>query len=187
MDSVDPACLSLTDWAVLGLIAEESRHGFAIAGELSAGAPVGQVWTVRRPLVYRAMNHLEALDLITPTRTEPGNQGPQRTLFRATSRGGRLLHNWLKQPVEHQRDVRSALLVKFILLDRKKESLGPLAARQLEQFAPLIRAVGHSKANGESVQRIVALWRLESIRATIRMLKKVIEQESAAALRSGVN
>ena len=35
------------------VIAEEPRHGFSVARELAADMPIGQVWTVRRPLVYR--------------------------------------------------------------------------------------------------------------------------------------
>jgi DNA-binding PadR family transcriptional regulator len=184
MTSVDPTCLSLTDWIVLGLIAEQSRHGFAIASELAADAPVGRVWTVHRPLVYRAIDHLEALDLVEPTRTEDGKQGPKRTLFRATRRGRTMLVSWLKKPVEHQRDVRTELMVKFMLLDRRGEPLGPLAARQLERFGPLARAVQRSQSTGDSAERIVTLWRLESIRATNRMLKRVIEQEASAVARA---
>jgi DNA-binding PadR family transcriptional regulator len=184
MTSIDPTGLSLTDWIVLGLITEQSRHGFAIAGELAGDAPVGRVWTVHRPLVYRAIDHLEALDLVEPTRTEHGKQGPKRTLFRATRRGRTMFLNWLKEPVEHQRDVRSELMVKFMLLDRRRKPLSPLAARQLERFGPLARAVERSRASGDSAERIVALWRLESIRATNRMLKRVIEQESSSLARS---
>src|SRR5262245_66167198 len=79
--------MSLTDWVVLAVIAEEPRHGFSVARELAPDATIGQVWTVRRPLVYRAIEYLGADGLIEATRTEPGTQGPHRTVYRATRSG----------------------------------------------------------------------------------------------------
>ena len=45
---------SLAEWAVLGLLAEEPAHPFALARQLGPGGPLGRVMTVLRPLVYRA-------------------------------------------------------------------------------------------------------------------------------------
>ena len=47
--------LSITEWVVLGLLAEAPAHGFALARELSRDTTLGQVWTVPRALVYRAI------------------------------------------------------------------------------------------------------------------------------------
>ena len=53
MATKESTVLSLTDWVVLGVLTEEPRHGFAVAKELARDAELGQLWTVRRPLVYR--------------------------------------------------------------------------------------------------------------------------------------
>src|SRR3954449_6295285 len=129
--------MSLTDWIVLAVIAEEPRHGFSVARELAPDAALGQVWTVRRPLVYRSLEYLAADRSIKARRTEPGTQGPHRTVYGATRAGRNRLASWLLEPVDHPRDVRSELLVKFVLRARRSEALTPLAVAQLELFGPV--------------------------------------------------
>jgi hypothetical protein len=46
------------EWAVLGLLAEQPTHGFATAEALAPDGVVGRIWTMRRPLVYRALDVL---------------------------------------------------------------------------------------------------------------------------------
>lgn len=41
--------LSLTEWVVLALLAEEPSHGFAVARTLSPSSALGQVWIVPPP------------------------------------------------------------------------------------------------------------------------------------------
>ena len=60
---MDASPLSPTEHAVLGLLAEAPTHGFTIPKELAPGTSVGRVLTVRRPLVYRALDRLVALRL----------------------------------------------------------------------------------------------------------------------------
>ena len=95
----EPDALSLTDWVVLALVAEEPRHGFAVAKELAPDATLGEAWTVRRPLVYRAIDHLRDAGLVEPVRTEAGAQGPHRTVYRATRSGATRVTRWLDRPV----------------------------------------------------------------------------------------
>ena len=52
-----PDAPPLTDWVVLALVVEQPRHGFALARELAADGALGEVWTVPRPLVYRAIDN----------------------------------------------------------------------------------------------------------------------------------
>jgi PadR family transcriptional regulator AphA len=110
--------LTLSEWAVLALIAEQPRHGFAIAKELGPDAEIGQIFTVPRPVVYRALAHLEEELLIYPRRTEPGDRGPARTLMATTDAGQAAVDRWLLTPVAHVRELRTHLLLQFRLLDR---------------------------------------------------------------------
>ena len=52
-------------------------HPFALSRLLGGGGPLGKVLTVRRPLVYRAVERLAHDGLIERERTEPGEAGPQ--------------------------------------------------------------------------------------------------------------
>ncbi|HEY1643116.1 MAG TPA: hypothetical protein VGG35_20665 [Streptosporangiaceae bacterium] len=61
MPDPDEPTLSLSEWVVLGLVCEQPAHGFAIAGLLGRQGSPGEVWRVARPVVYRAIQRLEAL------------------------------------------------------------------------------------------------------------------------------
>jgi DNA-binding PadR family transcriptional regulator len=173
--------MSLTDWIVLAVIVEEPRHGFSVARELAPDAPIGQVWTVRRPLVYRSLEYLAGDRLVEASRTEPGAQGPHRTVYRATRTGSARLARWLDEPVDHPREVRAELLAKFVLRARRNKMLTPLAQRQLELFAPVTEGLTRATRRATGADRVVARWRLESTRAIARTLEAIIADEARSA------
>lgn len=175
------AVLSLTDWVVLGLLAEEPRHGFALAKELEPGAELGQLWTVRRPLVYRAIDHLLEVGLTEPRLVEPGAQGPHRTVIAATRAGRTRLRRWLDEAVEHPRDVRATLLVKLALRARRGDALAPLARRQLDSFAQLQKSLGRRRASTSSVEQLAIEWRYRANEAIRRFLEAVVRAEGRSA------
>ena len=133
---------SLGEWAVLGLLAEGDAHPFALARQLGGGGPLGRILTVRRPLVYRAVERLSRAGLIERHRTEPGQSGPERTVYCTTTNGRRLLDEWLAKPVGHIRDLRLGFLLKIALLRRSRRSTAELVTSQRselsEAFASLV-------------------------------------------------
>lgn len=165
--------LSPGEWAVLALIAQAPTHGFAIAKALAPDGEVGQVWMLPRPLVYRALDTLQAAGLIEPRRTEQG-QGPRRTVVATTRRGKRLVAEWLEQPVEHVREARSQLLLKLLFLDRAGRDPRRLLEAQLEELAPLEQALKRRVAQASGFERTLALWRLESTRAVNRTIRALL-------------
>jgi DNA-binding PadR family transcriptional regulator len=156
---------SLTEWVVLGLIAEGPTHGFALARLLARGGEVGRVWAATRPLTYRAIDQLAADGLIEPVRTEPG-AGPPRTVHRAAASGRRALRRWLSEPVAHPRDVRAELLVKLLLLEREGTPTEPLLAAQRAAFAEVLEAT-----KGAAARDSVSRWRAEQAAAIDRFLQ----------------
>jgi DNA-binding PadR family transcriptional regulator len=106
--------LTAGEWAVLALLAESPTHGFAIARAMAPDGEVGHVWSVRRPLVYRAIETLTRMGLVRPAGTVPSRSGPRRTVLEATPDGKRAVTRWLRQPVGHVRDARSLLMLKLL-------------------------------------------------------------------------
>lgn len=147
--------LSLNEWAVLGVLTEQPRHGYDIAAELRPGNPLGDTWKLSRPLVYRAIERLEALELVEPRRTEPGEGGPPRTVFGPTRRGRSMLKAWLGTPVDHLRDIRSGFLMKLVLRDRLGLDRAPLVAAQQIALASVFDAL----ADRPSPEDVRDLWR----------------------------
>src|SRR5215472_13535770 len=133
--------MSPGEWAVLGLIAERPRHGFAVRKALGPDGEIGRVWALPGPLVYRALTTLQARGLAEVVGAERSDVGPQRTLVTATQAGAEALRAWLWQPVEHLRDFRSLFMLKLALLDRAGKDPEPLLAAQREQVVPIVAAL----------------------------------------------
>jgi DNA-binding PadR family transcriptional regulator len=150
--------LSLSEWAVLACLAERPRHGYDIATELAPASELGAVWRVTRPLVYRALERLEALGLIEARHTEAGDGGPRRVVYGARRPGRDRLARWLREPVPHLRDVRGALLLKLVVARRLEIDTGPLVSAQRARFADALAALATPPPPGDAV----ALWRHRS-------------------------
>ncbi|MGH8916339.1 MAG: PadR family transcriptional regulator [Acidimicrobiia bacterium] len=165
---MERARLSLTELAVLGLLAEGPKHGFAISRDLGPDAPVGRILTVRRPLVYRALERLVDSALAMPARTEPGDAGPQRLVLRVTPAGRRLLRRWLAAPVAHVRDMRIEFQLKLTLLQRSGRTPLPLIRSQLEALRPTLTALEDASVGPPDH---VELWRRHNAHAAAAYLE----------------
>ena len=161
------AGLSLAEAVCLTLVAREPRHGWSIVKALAPDGEVGRVWTLSRPLTYRALEALASAELIEPRGEEPGS-GPPRTIWRATPKGRRISRAWLRRPVSHPRDMRTEFLLKVELGAPAAE----LAGAQLEAFAPAFAGLQRS-ADADPAD-VVARWRVESAEATRRFLESLV-------------
>jgi len=161
--------LSVTEYAVLGLLAERPSHGFALAKELGADTEVGRILTVRRPLVYRALDRLVEQGLVEPAHIEQGDAGPRRAIHRVTRHGRRRLRCWLQSPVAHVRDVRIEFLLKLTLLQRSGRSPLGLISAQVDSLQPTLEALDEEVTTDH-----VELWRRNNARAVRAYLEEVV-------------
>lgn len=168
--------LSLTEWVVLAILAERPAHPFAVARLLAKNGELGQLLTVRRPLVYRAADRLAGAGLCRPDHTEPGEGGPERTIYRVTPAGRRALAAWLREPVPRIRDMRPEFLLKVRLTVRAGVSALPLVEAQQAALAPAFSRLAGLQAGEDEV----SLWRRHTVAATRAYL-----EDLAARLRAG--
>lgn len=162
--------LSLNEWAVLGLLVDQPRHGYDIAAALRPGTPVGDAWRLSRQLVYRALARIEALGLAQADHTEPSAAGPPRTVYAPTERGRSDLRAWLVTPVDHVRDVRNALLLKLVVTEQLGLDPGELVAAQRERFAALLGNLVEQRPDPPPRSDVIALWRHHSAAAVASFL-----------------
>lgn len=162
-----PHDLSVTEYAVLGLLAESPSHGFAIAKELEPDGEVGRVFTVRRPLVYRALDRIVGIGYAEPVTTEKGG-GPTRVIHRITPSGRRRLSRWLTIPVDHVRDLRLEFLLKLVLLTRSDRSPLQLIRAQRSALDPTLTALDEPRAPQDDH---VELWRQHNAAAAAAYLE----------------
>ena len=161
---------SLTEYAVLGLLAEGPTHGFAISKALQTDTEVGRVITVRRPLVYRALDRLVDTGLAEPDHTEPGAAGPNRVIHRVTRPGKRRLDSWLGSPVGHVRDMRIEFQLKLTLLQRLNRSPLQLVVLQRQALDPTLAAL--EVPSSDSVDHL-DLWRRHNAAAAASYLESL--------------
>jgi molybdopterin-binding protein len=157
--------LPFAEWVCLTLITQKVSHGWALGDLLAADGEIGRIWSLSRPLTYRAIDGLVEKELITRTGHAAG-RGRDRVLLAPTPAGRRQARKWLDTPVEHLRDVRIELLVKLALRDRAGLDNAPLLERQRDALAPTIDVLTSSRVGDD----LVDLWRRESARAVRRFL-----------------
>jgi hypothetical protein len=116
------------------------------------------------------MDRLERIGYIAATGQEPSSLGPVKSPCRATPAGQRAATAWLNRPVDHPRNIRPELLLKLALLDRIGADPAELFRRQRAQLAPIAAAVTYRLQDETGMHRTLALWRSESISATLRFL-----------------
>ncbi len=166
--AADPE-LGLADFTCLALICAGHRHGWSIAKELAPGGPLGRIWTLSRPLTYRAIDRLLAAELLVRTGTEPG-RGRARRVLAPTRSGRRRAEQWLDEPVTHLRDVRTELLLKLELRARGGRPLMPFVTAQRNTLAPILDRLERVDTTDDAV----AIWRREQARATRRFLDALL-------------
>ncbi|HEY1510457.1 MAG TPA: helix-turn-helix transcriptional regulator [Solirubrobacteraceae bacterium] len=165
-----PDDLGAGEWAVLAILAEQPTHGFAVARAMSPDGEIGKVWTMRRPLVYRAIDLLTEAGFARPTATVASSSGPRRTLVEATPAGRRALAGWLAEPVEHVRDARSLLMLKLLFHARGGSDSKPLLTAQRERFDGLARRLAAATDEADGFDQVLLRWRLESTTAAVRFI-----------------
>ena len=74
---------------MLCLVREEPTYGLVLVGLLARDGRLGQVWSVPKAVVYRALQRLETLGLIRTVGEQRTSLGPVRSLYQATPAGRR--------------------------------------------------------------------------------------------------
>jgi len=162
----DAANLLLGEWACLGLLYIEPSHGFAVAQRLKPGGDIGRVWSLSRPLTYRALEQLQAHGYIEAKGEAPGLAGGNKTVLAATRSGRAAFRSWLNTPVLHLRDLRSELLLKLVLA----ESCGVDVRSMISEQKKIVRSMTTSHSSEDDV---VGIWRREAAEAALRFLNQL--------------
>lgn len=164
--------LNLTEWIVLALVSEAPTHGWMVVRALRPDSPLGEVWSSSGPLVYRAIARLQDSGLLRPAGIAEG-QGPQRQMLDVTPAGLEQVREWLIEPVDHVRDVRTTLIVKLLLLERRGADRSLLVHRQRDRLRPVATALAERASAAAAPDRVVAEWRALNADAVMRFLDAI--------------
>jgi DNA-binding PadR family transcriptional regulator len=162
--------LSVGEWSVLGLLCEAPAHGWALAETLAPEGEVGAVWSLSRPLVYRALEMLEQRGLVERVGLASSTRGPSRTVSRPTKRGRTAFARWLREPVEHIRDLRPTLLLKLVFLHRAGRDPRKLLDTQQSVIEGRLSELDQQLADASAEAGILVRYRIEVARAALRFV-----------------
>lgn len=168
--------LTLAEHACLTALLQGARHGWAIGTLLAPDGEIGRIWSLTRPLTYRAIDSLVERRLVTRRGTEAG-PARDRTILHVTAPGRRAVDHWLDAPVGHLRDVRTELLLKLVFRQRAGLDVVPLLTAQRAVFAAAIEELSTPDPDGD----LVDLWRRESARAVRRFLDDALHPDRIPA------
>ena len=168
--------LALDDWAALALIGEGDAHGWSVVRAMAPGGDVGRVWVCSRARVYRALDALAAVGLVESAGVASGGRGPARRVMSATPAGRRAIAEWLHAPVDHVRDLRSVLLLKLLFLSRARGDPSGLLRAQRATLEPIEAGFTARLDAARGFERTLVLWRLESCRAALRFVDRLLSE-----------
>lgn len=183
--------------AILGLLAlSESGvgHGYDLARQFSAEAPLGNVVRLEPGMVYHHLKKLERLGWVSAVpKAEPGR--PARRLFALSSPGRAELERWLSEPVARTREIRLDFLVKLYLALLLDPALAVrLVAEQRDQCARLVETMANRRQSMQAGEHqdpvttrfgdMVLDMRLAQTRAALAWLDRVGRDAAMAVQRA---
>jgi len=171
----DTRPLSLAEQVCLALVADGVEHGWALGTLLAPDGEFGRIWSLTRPLTYRALDQLVERGLVVRSGTGTG-RSRERHLLAASPAGRAAADAWLDEPVAHLRDVRTELLLKLALRSRAGRAIEPLLVAQRARVDPVIDRLVAAAADDP-----VAQWRAESARAVRRFLDRALGPRAVSA------
>jgi PadR family transcriptional regulator AphA len=172
--------LLLGEWAVLALLCEQPRHGYGLATLTARDGEVGRVWTVGQPLVYRTLDVLRERGLIEVAASKPGEGGPTRTEMTATAAGREMIDEWLYRPERRLRNLRSAFILKLVLLKRRGLPVFPLLDAQRLKIEDILGGLRAEARNYGDEVPIIVTWRISVGEAALEFTEKAIEEDRSA-------
>jgi DNA-binding PadR family transcriptional regulator len=91
--------------AILGLLAQQPRHGYELRAAFEALAGGEALWSVKPAQVYTTLARLEEGGLVAQDGVEQGG-GPEKRVYSLTAAGRAELTDWFDSgvPAEHHRD-----------------------------------------------------------------------------------
>lgn len=165
--------------AILGLLYFEQTggHGYDLARHFGDDQPLGDVLKLEPGMLYHHLKKLARTGWVTVD-IEPQGTRPPRQVYTLTEDGRDELLRWLREPVQHTREIRLEFLVKLYFA----RLLDPTLATELirgqldksrEMEAGLEARLAPSDASADDFGRQVLNLRLLQTRAAITWLQSL--------------
>ncbi len=165
------------EYAVLGFLAQGSRHGYELKKEIEA--KFRPIWHIATSRLYLALARLENQGLIHGKPQSTG--GRARRVYRLTEAGWDRLWEWLRRPVPTLRDLRVEFLAKLYFLQELAPAEIPgLIANEMRSLEELkARFLDEDFLLADfTIAECVREFRLGQIEAALAWLERLKERFS---------
>jgi len=167
--------LTVSEYAVLGLLTDGPDYGYRLQQHFSGDKGLGLVCPVEPAALYAVLKSLSGLELIHGEWDR--TQYPPKAVYAISSEGSLKFERWLISPVGRIREVRSEFLVKLYFAMKRDIAF----ARELLEAQKAVcdqypQAVELEGAGRGSFEGIVVASKLTAARITADWLTETIDQ-----------
>ena len=168
------------EYLVLGALSSGPLHGYDLYHYLEE--QLGQIWTLGRSQTYALLSRMEQAGLVAHER-QAQEKRPDRKVFSLTPAGRKKFKAWVKNPVEHVRDLRLEFLAKIHFLEKgDRKFLGKLIESQQQVCREKLSRLEESKRSDPSeMERMACDFRQTLARAALEWLEVLKTKEKDAA------
>lgn len=175
---------STTNLLVLGVVRMHGRaHGYQVRRELLSWS--ADTWAnVRQGSIYNALRRLATDGLLAADETEPGEAGPERTVYRLTPDGQTELDTMLRRTLlEPDSGIALSATIPLFPFLRRGELIELLRHRRVARNANL-RTTDHLTDSNDTmgkpshVAELFRLWKVQ-IEAELRWIDELVERLEA--------
>lgn len=119
------------DEVILGLLANNTSHGYQLLEYFREDAPLGQIWSLSTSQLYSILKRLEHRDNIQGREFFP-DDAPPRTEYWLTETGQQRLRSWLHDPCPSAstRHIRTVFISRLFIAGRLRIPTTPIIDAQ---------------------------------------------------------
>ena len=165
------------EYAVLGLLGAEPRHGYDVSRHWQS-SPLNEVLPLEQSVLYGYLRVLERRGYLDWEEIRVGNRPPRR-IFTLSEDGWSVLNAWMSAPVTRMREVRLDLLLKMYVLRLIDPSREPrLVREQIEVCRSYLANVDRRLEEAEGFERLLWESKRTGAAGVLAWLESVLQHNS---------
>ncbi len=171
--------------ALLGLLREQSLHGYDLYQRLLAPQALGAIWPLKRAQFYALITRLEQAGYLA-REIEPQESAPPRQMLHLTDEGAAAFAAWLHNPTAHEDDMQRDLLARLYFARRSGDTAAVLARQRAtsQRECNTLRCQLAALPDPSSFAALTLHWRVRQIETVLAWLDLHATPHSAGALIS---
>jgi len=157
---------------ILGFLYQTPMHGYQIHKNLNDPAGVGVVWQIKIANIYGLLEVLEQQGYVQPSKFHETDESyPPKKYFEITESGKKIFLEWMRQPVQHGREIRQILLSKLYFAKQYDEAgYSKLINDQIEECNTWLDNIKNISGETSEFNQVVNSFRTIQIESFITWL-----------------